>query len=310
MKIIFFGTNQFAVISLEALCNSRHELTAVVTQPDKKRGRGLKLAFPPVKVFAEKRSLKIYQPSLLKEESFIREISKISPDLLIVVSYGKILPKEVLDIPEIYAINLHASLLPKYRGAAPINWAIINGETETGITIIKMNEYMDQGDIITSRKVKIEPEDTTGSLSDRLARIGADSLLETIELIEKDKVVQLSQDDRAATFAPRIKKDDARIDWSKTSVEVSNFVRGMNPHPGAFTYIGEKLIKIWKAKSLPVPEGYNAGEIVDLKKEQGIVVSTGKGCLLITELQLEGKKRMRAVEFLRGHSLRVGEKLG
>ncbi len=310
MKIIFFGTNQFAVISLEALCNSRHELTAVVTQPDKKRGRGLKLAFPPVKVFAEKRSLKIYQPSLLKEESFIREISKISPDLLIVVSYGKILPKEVLDIPEIYAINLHASLLPKYRGAAPINWAIINGETETGITIIKMNEYMDQGDILTSRKVKIEPEDTTGSLSDRLARIGADSLLETIELIERDKVVQLSQDDRAATFAPRIKKDDARIDWSKTSVEVSNFVRGMNPHPGAFTYIGEKLVKIWKAKSLSVPEGYNAGEIVDFKKEQGIVVSTGKGCLLITELQLEGKKRMRAVEFLRGHSLRVGEKLG
>ena len=310
MKIIFFGTNQFAVISLEALCNSRHELAAVVTQPDKKRGRGLKLAFPPVKVFAEKRSLKIYQPSLLKEESFIREISKISPDLLIVVSYGKILPKEVLDIPEIYAINLHASLLPKYRGAAPINWAIINGETETGITIIKMNEYMDQGDIITSRKVKIEPEDTTGSLSDRLARIGADSLLETIELIERDKVVQLSQDDRAATFAPRIKKDDARIDWSKTSVEVSNFVRGMNPHPGAFTYIGEKLVKIWKTKSLLAPEGYNAGEIVDFKKEQGIVVSTGKGCLLITELQLEGKKRMRAVEFLRGHSLRVGEKLG
>ena len=309
MKIIFFGTNQFAVISLEALCNSRHELTAVVTQPDKKRGRGLKLAFPPVKVFAEKRALKIYQPSLLKEKSFIDEISKISPDLLIVVSYGKILPKEVLDIPEIYAINLHASLLPKYRGAAPINWAIINGETETGIAIIKMNEYMDQGDILTSRKVKIEPEDTAGSLSDRLARIGADSLLETIELIEKDKVVQLSQDDRAASFAPRIKRDDARIDWSKTSVEVSNFVRGMNPHPGAFTYIGEKLVKIWKTKSLLAPEGYNAGEMLDSGKEQGMVVSTGKGCLLITELQLEGKKRMRAVEFLRGHKVKVGQKL-
>lgn len=310
MKIVFFGTNQFAVISLEALCNSRHELAAVVTQPDKKRGRGLKLAFPPVKIFAEERGLKIYQPSLLKEKSFIDEISKISPDLLIVVSYGKILPKEILDIPEIYAVNLHASLLPKYRGAAPINWAIINGETETGITIIKMNEYMDQGDILTSRKVKIESEDTTGSLSDRLARIGADSLLETIELIEKDKVVQLSQDDRAATFAPRIKKDDARIDWSKTSVEVSNFVRGMNPHPGAFTYIGEKLIKIWKAKSLSAPEGYNAGEILDSGKEQGVVVSTGKGSLLITELQLEGKKRMGAVEFLRGHKVKIGQKLG
>ena len=309
MKIVFFGTNQFAVISLEALCNSRHELAAVVTQPDKKRGRGLKLAFPPVKVFAEKRGLKIYQPSLLKEKSFIDEISKINPDLLIVVSYGKILPKEVLDIPEMYAVNLHASLLPKYRGAAPINWAIINGETETGITVIKMNEHMDQGDIITSRKVKIEPEDTAGSLSDRLARIGADSLLETIELIEKGKAVQLSQDDRAATFAPRIKKDDARIDWSKTSVEVSNFIRGMNPHPGAFSYIGEKLIKIWKAKSLSVPEGYNAGEIVDLKKEQGIVVSTGKGSLLITELQLEGKKRMGAIEFLRGHKVKVDQKL-
>ncbi len=309
MKIVFFGTNQFAVISLEALCNSRHELAAVVTQPDKKRGRGLKLAFSPVKVFAEERGLKIYQPSLLKEESFIDEISKISPDLLIVVSYGKILPKEVLDIPEMYAVNLHASLLPKYRGAAPINWAIINGETETGITVIKMNEHMDQGDIITSRKVKIEPEDTAGSLSDRLARIGADSLLETIELIEKGKAVQLSQDDRAATFAPRIKKDDARIDWSKTSVEVSNFIRGMNPHPGAFSYIGEKLIKIWKAKSLSVPEGYNAGEIVDLKKEQGIVVSTGKGSLLITELQLEGKKRMGAIEFLRGHKVKVDQKL-
>jgi len=309
MKIVFFGTNEFAVVSLEALCNSRHELAAVVTQPDRKKGRGLKLAFPPVKVFAEKRGLKTYQPSLLKEKSFIRELSKISPDLVIVVSYGKILPKEILDIAGIYAVNLHASLLPKYRGAAPVNWAIINGETETGIAIIKMNEHMDQGDILTNRKVEIEPEDTAGSLSDTLARIGADSLLETIDLIEKGKVVQLSQDDRAASFAPRIKKDDARIDWSKSSVELFNFVRGMNPHPGAFTYIGEKLVKIWKVKSLSAPEGYSAGELLDSGKEQGIVVSTGKGCLLITELQLEGKKKMGAVEFLRGHDLKVGQKL-
>ena len=310
MKIVFFGTNQFAVTSLEAICNSGHEVTAVVTQSDKKKGRGLKLAFSAVKVFAEKRGLKIYQPSLLKEESFIKTISKINPEVLIVVSYGKILPKEVLEIPKIYAINLHASLLPKYRGAAPVNWAIINGEAETGVTIIKMNEYMDRGDILTSRKVKIEPEDTAGSLSDRLAGIGADSLLKTIELIEAGKVVQLPQDNKAATFAPRIKKSDARIDWSKTSTQVSNFIRGMNPHPGAFSYIGKKIIKIWKTKSLSLPESYNAGEIVELKKEQGMVVSTGKGCLLITELQLEGKKRMGASEFLRGHKVKIGQKLG
>ena len=310
MKIIFFGTNQFAVVSLEALHNSAHEIVAVVTQPDKKSGRGLKVVFSPVKAFAEERGLKIYQPCLLKEKLFIKEISGLRPDLLVVVSYGKILPKEILDIAGICPINLHASLLPKYRGAAPINWAIINGETQTGITVIKMNEYMDRGDMLTSRKAEIRPEDTAGSLSDRPAGIGADSLLETIELIEKGKVVQVSQDDKAASLAPKIKKDDARIDWSKSSVELCNFIRGMDPHPGAFTYISGRLVKIWKARTLSMAESRNPGEIIDLRKEQGIVASTGKGSLLITELQLEGKKRMGAVEFLRGHDLKAGQRLG
>ncbi|MEA3329078.1 MAG: methionyl-tRNA formyltransferase [Candidatus Omnitrophota bacterium] len=309
MRIVFFGTSEFALPSLKALVSSKHEVAAVVTQSDRKKGRGLKVGFSSIKKLALENFLVIYQPEDIKNDDFIKDISKYSPQLLIVVSYGKILPKEILDIPQNCALNLHASLLPKYRGAAPVNWAIINGEKETGASIIEMNEYMDRGPILASQKVKIEAEDTAGSLSRRLAVLGADILLKAVDSIDKSELSPLFQDEKSATYAPKLKKENGRIDWSKPSDELYNFIRGMDPQPGAFTYIDGKLLKVWKVNPLSMIKRYSPGEIIEVKKDQGLVVSAGKGVLLITELQIEGKKRMGAVEFIRGYSLAPGRKL-
>ncbi|MEA3560532.1 MAG: methionyl-tRNA formyltransferase [Candidatus Omnitrophota bacterium] len=310
MRIVFFGTSEFALPSLEALVGSKHEIMAVITQPDRKKGRGLKVGFSPIKKLALNKGLVMHQPENIKTGDFIKDISNYNPQALVVVSYGKILPKEVLDIARNCALNLHASLLPKYRGAAPVNWAIINGEEQTGVTVIKMNEYMDRGQILAKQKINIKEEDTAGSLSQRLAMLGAGVLLKAVDLIEKDGASPLSQDEKCATYAPKLKKEDGRIDWLKSSDELYNFIRGMNPYPGAFTYIDEKSLKVWRAKVLPGVKQRNPGEVIDIRQDQGLAISTGKGALLMTELQIEGKKRMGAVEFIRGHNLMPGRKLG
>lgn len=308
MKIVFFGTSDFALPSLEALIRGRHQISCVVTQPDRRRGRGLKVAPPPVKVLASKNGLPIQQPEDLKDVEVIKNLAVVDPHLSVVVAYGKILAPDILNIPEIFSICLHPSLLPKYRGPAPISWAIIRGEKETGVTVFKMDEHMDKGDILTQQKVRIEDEDTADTLADRLARVGADLLLGALDLIERGKATLTPQAETEATFAPLLKKEDGRIDWAKPSKEIHNFVRGMNPWPSAFTHIGGKVLKVWKTRVLPGKVEAVPGEVIEVG-EEGITVATGDGRILILELQLEGKKRMSTIQFLLGHPVQAGERL-
>ncbi|MFN7170995.1 MAG: methionyl-tRNA formyltransferase, partial [Candidatus Omnitrophota bacterium] len=261
----------------------------------------------PVKVKAEKLSLKVRQPENLNEESFLYFLRDAGTDLFVVVAYGNILPREILNLPRIFSINLHASLLPKYRGAAPISWAIWNGEEETGVTVIKMNEQMDAGEIILQKRIPILEEDDALTLGERLSIEGADLLLEAIELIEKGKVIFLPQDEREVSFAPLLKKGDGRIDWKTPAKKINAQIRALVPWPGSYCFWKNKLLKLWRAqvveedfrKSLP-------GEIVEIR-EEGFVVATGEGGLLIKELQLAGGKRMPVEKFIPGHHLEKGE---
>jgi methionyl-tRNA formyltransferase len=301
MNIIFMGTPDFAIPSLETLLDSDHKISAVVTVPDKPKGRGLKLSESPVKVFALKHGLKLLQPVKLKEDSFINEINSMKPDLIVVVAF-KILPKEVYSIPKYGSINLHSSLLPKHRGAAPINWVIINGDTETGVTTFFLQDKVDVGNIIEQNKFPIEPYDNAGSLHDKLALLGAETVLSTVDLIEESngKVPVFEQDESNASGAPKIFKEDCKIDWSKTAVEIHNLVRGLSPYPGAFTLLDGKVFKIFKTE---VSENHSSkpGSVSVVEKK--IYVSTGRGVLEILELQIEGKRRMTASEFLKGNKI-------
>lgn len=289
--------------------NSRHQISCVVTQPDRKRGRGQKVSPPPVKVFASRRRLPIYQSENIRDVEFLKKLKALDPHLLVVVAYGRILRPDILNIPRIYTINLHPSLLPKYRGPAPINWAIIRGEKETGVTIFRVDEHMDSGDILAQQKVGIEVEDTAVTLADKLAMIGADLLMETLDLIEGDKAILTPQTEAEATFAPLLKKEDGHIDWARSSREIHNFVRGMNPWPSAFTHLGGKVLKVWRTRLVTGRARGAPGEVIGIKEDEGILVATGKGQILITELQLEGKKRMQAGQFLLGHKVQIGERL-
>ena len=310
MKIIFFGTSDLAVPALEALLLSKHKISAVVTAQDKRKGRGLKLRFSPVKIFAQKKGLPVLQPTNLQDAKFLRFLKNSSVDLFVVCAYGKILTKEILQVPKVYAINLHTSLLPKYRGAAPINWAIIRGEKESGVTVFKMNEEMDKGEIILQQKAEISFSDSAVSLSERLSRIGKDILLKSIDLIEQKRVNFRKQDENQTTFAPKLKKEDGLIDWGSSALEIYNRIRGLQPWPGAFTYFENKLLKIWQSQIVQGKKSTEPGEIVDVDSKRGILVQTGKDKLLITILQLEGKKEMPAAEFILGHRIEIGVRLG
>ncbi len=296
MKIIFMGTPDFAVPSLDVLLKSRHDVVAVVTGPDKERGRGQKLTYTPVKEFAVKNNVPVLQPDRLKDEAFISELKKYNADLFIIVAF-RILPREVFVLPAKGSYNLHGSLLPKYRGAAPIQWALINGEKETGVTTFKLEEKVDTGNIILQEKVKIDDEDDFGILHDKLSLIGADVIKKTIELIEKDNIVLQKQDDSLASPAPKITKELCEISWHKPADAVHNLIRGLSPYPGAFFKYDDKIIKIFKTK-VSSSNILQPGEIKHDKKNLYI------GCLTdsleILELQLEGKKRLQAEEFLRG----------
>ncbi|MFH1245270.1 MAG: methionyl-tRNA formyltransferase [Candidatus Omnitrophota bacterium] len=310
MKIIFFGTSDFAVPALAGLCLSRHKILAVVTAPDEKKGRGQKMSFSPVKDFAQERGLTVFQPRDLRERSFIRELRAQHADLFAVAAYGKILTKEVLQIPRQYAINLHCSLLPKYRGAAPVNWAIIRGERTSGVTVFKMNEFMDQGDIILQQATEILPSDTSSILSQRLACIGTETLLKSIALVEQGRLVLTEQNDTQASFAPKLQKADGRINWSMAAIDIHNRVRGLQPWPGAFTYWDNKLLKVCRSAVVSGEQSASAGDILDIDPCGGILVQTGREKLLIEELQLAGKKRMSAGSFVLGHRITRGIRLG
>ncbi|MEJ5261964.1 MAG: methionyl-tRNA formyltransferase [Ignavibacterium sp.] len=307
MNIIFMGTPDFAIPSLKAIHNSKHKLIAVVTTPDKERGRGQKITFTPVKQFAIENNILVYQPEKLKGNTeFIEQMKSLNPDLFVVVAF-RILPKEVFEIPKYGSFNLHASLLPKYRGAAPIQWALINGENETGLTTFKLAEKVDTGNIYLQEKVSIYPEDNFGTLHDRLSELGADIVMRTIEMIESGNYKLIQQDDSLASPAPKITKETCKIDWNKTAQQIHNLVRGLSPHPAAFFVMNEKLYKVYKTKVLDEHDvtnfpKLNAGEFFESKKQ--IVFGTSNGLIEILEIQPEGRKRMTTEEFLRGYSLK------
>ncbi len=297
------GTPDFAVPSLEILLNNQYGIAAVVTAPDKPRGRGQQVSFTPVKEFALKHSLPVLQPESLKEPSFISSLQELHPDLFVVVAF-RILPKEVFLIPAKGAFNLHASLLPKYRGAAPINWAIINGEKESGVTTFFLQEKVDTGNILLQARVAIGETMTAGELHDVLADVGAEIVLQTVLLIELGKANPRSQNDTLASPAPKIFKDDCRIQWQKSSKEVHNFIRGLSPYPTAWTTHDGKLLKIYRSQITARQHSMKAGEV--LVDGSTLCVGTADGAIEILELQQEGKKKLAVAEFLRGYHFSVG----
>ena len=307
MNIIFFGTSEFAIPALRGLLGSGHKVLAVVTQPDRKRGRNLKLSPPPIKVLALTKGIPVFQPQDASGAESVNYLKSLNADLFVVISFGQILKREVLAIPRLYAVNLHGSLLPKYRGAAPTNWAIMNGDKTSGVTVIKMNEKMDEGDIILKRETVISADDTNITLTEKLSEIGAEALIEAIGLIGSGKVNLEKQDGSRATFAPKLKKEDGLIDWNDRAVKIDNKVRGLLPWPGAYTYYDGKLLKILKAELISISDGGAvSGQVIDIVKKKGIVVRTGDGELLVQYLQLEGKKMLDADSFIRGHKMPRG----
>ena len=311
MNIIFMGTPEFAVPSLEILLPTHHNISAAVTVPDKPQGRGLKISESAVKKFASNNNLKILQPVSLKEPEFIEKIKSLNPDLIVVVAF-RILPKEVYTIPKFGSFNLHASLLPKYRGAAPINWAIINGDKKTGVTTFFLKDKVDTGNIIMQNKCEITAEVDAGSLHDKLSLLGANTVLSTVNLIEmtNGNVPVYEQDNSTASNAPKIFKDFCKIDFNNETEKVYNFIRGLSPHPASYTYRDGKQIKIFKTRKFLKSIITNGapkipGQVVI--QEDRLFITCLDGYLEILELQLEGKKRMNAPEFLRGHSIEKGE---
>ncbi len=308
MKIVFFGTSEFAEVILKELLKSGHDIPLVVTQPDKKKGRSLKLMPSPVKALAISEGIRVLQPENASSKESQEMLGKIGADLFVVVAFGQILKYDILSIPKYYSINIHSSLLPKYRGAAPVNWAITSGEVKTGVTIIKMNEEMDAGNIILKKEIPIESDDTAITINEKLAEIGAKAALEAIELIGAKKERFVRQEEGEVTFAPRLKKEDGLIDWAEGAEKIANKVRGLIPWPSAYTYLDGKLLKIWKAEPCEYPAARTAktGEVVNIVKGSGIAVKTGSGCLLVQYLQIEGKKILDADAFLRGHPIQKG----
>lgn len=303
MRIVFFGTPTFAVPSLKALLQSGEEVVAVVTQTDKKRGRDRIPSPPPVKEFALHRKIKVLQPTDIKEPAFLDELSAIEPEIIVVVAYGKILSLPILKLPHLGCINVHASLLPKYRGAAPIQWALINGEKKTGVTTMLMDEGLDTGNILLQAEAEITDEDNTETLSKRLSEMGASLLLKTIKGFKDSSLKPLPQGGNPS-YAPPLKKDDGRLDWSKSAIEIFNFVRGMYPWPCAYCYLSQERIKITRVNVL---EGSGLPGRVEKVSKCELIVGTGKGLLSIIELQPEGRKPMSAKAFLQGRRLLGGE---
>ena len=306
MRIVFMGTPDFAVPCLEALLEKGHEICGVFTQPDKPKGRKYVLTPPPVKELALEKGLTVYQPKTLRTEEAAACIRDLAPDCIVVVAYGKILPKGILEIPTMGCINVHGSLLPKYRGAAPIQWAVINGEKVTGVTTMFMAEGLDTGDMLLRTETEILPDETAGELFDRLAPMGADLLVKTLDELEKGSLHPEKQKDEESCYAPQLSKETAVLDWSKPADCIYNKIRGMNPWPVAHTFYKGQMLKIYSSAVSGRKEGVS-GEIFQEKGR--LYVCCGDGTLLeVLELQCQGKKRMQAGDFLRGHSFEPGER--
>jgi methionyl-tRNA formyltransferase len=304
------GTPEFSIPSLESLFKSHWDLIGVVTQPDRPQGRGSKVIPSPVKKKGIEYQLPIYQPIKVKDPEFLGEIRTLAPDIIVVVAFGQILPKSILEIPPLGCINVHASLLPLYRGAAPIQWAIIKGEKETGVTTIKMNEAMDEGDILDQKSLPIGDQETAGELFTNLSIQGANLLQQTLKKIETHSLTPQKQDHQKASYAPSLKKEDGRIMWEKSAEQIVNLIRGTDPWPGAFTFLGSKRLRIWRATAEPLSSFEGKPGKISAVTSESLEVVTGKGILLIQEIQPENKRRMEVKEFLAGYSITENTVLG
>ncbi len=310
MKIVFMGTPDYAATALEAILQAGYEVTGVVCQPDKPKGRSGALAACPVKECALKYNLPVFQPERIKRPEAVAELKKFPADVFVVAAFGQILSEEILTMPKYGCINIHASLLPKYRGAAPIQWCIVDGEKETGVTIMQMDAGIDTGDILFTKKVAITEEETGGSLFDKLSQAGAELIVEALPKIEAGEVSPVKQDETQSNYARMLKKEDGQINWNRPAEEIGRQVRGMDPWPSAYTYYKGKQFKIWKAEAVAGgTEGLQPGTIAQIEK-QGIWIACGSGMLQVTEAQLEGKKRMSAADLMNGRSLEMNERLG
>lgn len=313
LRVVFMGTPDFAVPSLQALIDGPNEVVGVFCQPDKQKGRGKKVQMPPVKECALAADVAVYQPNTLRDEAAQNLLESLAPDIIVVVAYGKILPPWLIRLPKFGCINVHASLLPKYRGAAPIHWAILNGDTETGVTIMQMDDGLDTGDILDVVKTDIKDGETTGELFDRLAVMGGEVINDILRKAQAGELQPVKQDDAKATHTTKITKEMGAIDWEKSAISLANQVRGLNPAPGCFTFLDGKRLKVWQAEALTMDDmkqhnlsaGQKAGTILAVN-EQDFVVAAGEGVVRVLEVQPDNKKRMSAGDFCRGHQVKAG----
>lgn len=301
MKVVFMGTPDFSVPALEKIAQ-HHQVQAVVTQQDRPKGRGHKMQYTPVKEKALELNIPVFQPEKVKNPEFVDILKEMNPDVIVVIAFGQILSKEILDLPKYGCINVHASLLPEYRGAAPIQWAVIDGKKESGVTTMYMAEDLDTGDIIDKKVIELDKKETGGSLFDRLSLIGGDLILETLKHLEDGTAKRIPQDDEKSSYAGKITKELGHIDFTKSAVEIEQLIRGLNPWPSAFTHIDDKTLKIWDADVINEPVKEEPGTMISTNKT--LKVATGDGYLDIKELQLAGKKRMDIVSFLNGYSIK------
>lgn len=309
MKIVFMGTPDFSVGALDALVEAGHEIIAVVTQPDKPKGRSGQMQFPPVKECALRHGLTVLQPVKIKTPEWVDKLRELKADVFVVAAFGQILSKEILDMPKYGCVNIHASLLPKYRGAAPINWAIINGEKETGVTIMQMNEGVDTGDMLSHVVVPIAPKETAESLFDKLAKAGAKLIVETLPKLEAGEIIPVPQDESQSSHVKMMNKSLGKIDWNQDAVVIERLVRGLNSWPSAYTYYKGKSVKLWDCDVVEAAAKAVPGTIIAVAKDS-FDVATGNGALRVLELQLEGKKRMDTKSFLLGNQWKTGMQLG
>lgn len=308
MRAIFMGTPEFAVPTLDALIK-HHEVIGVITQPDKQRGRGKKLQYTPVKEKALEHNLTVYQPEKARDEAFISTLKELNPDVIVVVAYGQILPESILNIPKYGCINVHGSLLPKYRGAAPMQWSILDGESETGITTMYMGVGLDTGDMIEKAVLTLDKKETAGTLHDKLMNLGADLLISTLEKLENNTATRTPQDDSQSTYAKMLSKDMGDIDFTRTAKEIECWIRGLNPWPSAYTTLYGKTLKIWDADVVELEKKAEPGTIVQVTKKT-MIVATGDQGLQLNEIQMAGKKRMETAAFLAGYKVEEGIILG
>ena len=314
-RIVFMGTPEFAVPSLKVLLDRGENLVCVVTQPDRPKGRGRKIMQPPVKELALQASIPVIQPENVRADDFLAELRTYNPDIIALTAYGKILPSSIINLPPLGTINVHGSLLPKYRGAAPIQWALINGETETGVTIMQMDKGMDTGDILLQEKLPISQEDTAGSLAVKMAELGGEILGKALDLLREDKLRPVKQNDDKASIAPLLKKEDGLVDWSHSAATISNRIRGLDPWPTAYTTLSNKRLRLFSPEVVDktlclCQDSISVPGTICRADRNGLLITTGDGCLLIREIQVEGSKRMRVDAYLSGRSIQSGTLLG